>query len=212
MRREESALFVQSVLEHYFPNPSIPLNHSDAYTLLIATVLSAQCTDKRVNAITPKLFAKGATPQAMACLPLLTIQTIIKPCGLSNSKAENIQKLSKILIEEYGAQVPKELEELKKLPGVGQKTASVVLSQAFNIPAFPVDTHIHRCAMRWGLSSGRSVKQTEEDLKSLFPKASWNKLHLQIIHFARKYCPARGHHVENCPICRTLQYRSLRGS
>ena len=204
MNKKQRAAFVQKTLNHYFPKTPIPLKHTSAYTLLIAVLLSARCTDKRVNEVTPKLFAKASTPKEMAALPVHTIQAIIKPCGLSPTKAKNIQKLSEILVEEYGSRVPKELEELEQLPGVGHKTASVVVAQAFKTPAFPVDTHIHRCAKRWGLSSGKNVKQTEKDLKALFPKASWRKLHLQIIYFGREYCTARSHKVSECPICSDL--------
>ncbi|CCB88089.1 endonuclease III [Simkania negevensis] len=204
MNKKQRAAFVQKTLNHYFPKTPIPLKHTSAYTLLIAVLLSARCTDKRVNEITPKLFAKASTPKAMAALPVQTIQAIIKPCGLSPTKAKNIKKLSEILLEDYGSQVPKELEELEKLPGVGHKTASVVVAQAFKQPAFPVDTHIHRCAKRWGLSSGKNVKQTEKDLKALFPKKSWRKLHLQIIYFGRAFCMARAHKVSECPICSQL--------
>ena len=204
MNKKQRAAFVQKTLNHYFPKTPIPLKHTSAYTLLIAVLLSARCTDKRVNEVTPKLFAKASTPKQMAALPVNTIQAIIKPCGLSPTKAKNIQKLSEILVEEYGSRVPKELEELETLPGVGHKTASVVVAQAFKQPAFPVDTHIHRCAKRWGLSSGKNVKQTEKDLKALFPKTSWRKLHLQIIYFGREYCTARAHKVSECPICSEL--------
>ena len=196
---------VKRILDKLFPRPKIPLKHKNAYTLLIAVVLSARCTDKKVNEITPKLFAKASTPEKMAALPQSTIQSIIKPCGLSPAKSKAIKNLSKILVEDYGGKVPKDWEALEKLPGVGHKTASVVMAQAFKEPAFPIDTHIHRCAKRWGLSSGKTVKQTEKDLKALFPKASWIKLHLQIIYFGRKYCPARGHKIENCPICSALE-------
>ena len=204
MNKKQRAAFVQKTLNHYFPKTPIPLKHTSAYTLLIAVLLSARCTDKRVNEITPKLFAKASTPKAMAALPVQTIQAIIKPCGLSPTKAKNIKKLSEILIEEYGCRGPKELEELEKLPGVGHKTASVVVAQAFKQPAFPVDTHIHRCAKRWGLSSGKNVKETEKDLKALFSKNSWRKLHLQIIYFGRTFCMARAHKVSECPICSQL--------
>lgn len=204
MTKKQRAAFIQKTLSQYFPKTPIPLKHSSAYTLLIAVLLSARCTDKRVNKVTPELFAKASTPKAMAALPVKTIQAIIKTCGLSPTKAKNIQKLSEILVEEYGSRIPKELEELEKLPGVGHKTASVVVAQAFKQPAFPVDTHIHRCAKRWKLSNGKSVKQTEKDLKALFPKNLWRKLHLQIIYFAREYCTARGHKVSACPICSEL--------
>ena len=189
------------MLDRYFPNPSVPLKHTTAYTLLVATVLSARCTDERVNAVTPLLFAQASTPEAMAALPLHAIQTTIRPCGLSNSKSRNIQALSVILVNEYGGRVPENLSALEQLPGVGHKTASVVVNQAFKKYAFPVDTHIHRCAKRWRLSLGNTVSQTEKDLKSLFPKEVWGTVHLQIIYFGRKYCPARGHNILDCPIC-----------
>lgn len=204
MRKKEKAKFLQETLNEYFPDPPIPLKHSSPYTLLIAVLLSAQCTDARVNLITPLLFAKAKTPEEMIELSLSEIEVIIRPCGLSNNKAKAIWNLSEMLVEKYHGKVPKTLEELETLPGVGHKTASVVISHAFGIPAFPVDTHIHRLAKRWGLSSGKDVLQTERDLKALFPEKDWNKLHLQIIYFARKYCPARGHKKENCPICRHI--------
>ncbi len=195
---------IQRILNKLFPNPPIPLKHSSHYTLLIAVLLSAQCTDKKVNEVTPKLFAKAKTPEQMAKLSVAQIQSIIRPCGLAPTKAKAIKKLSEILIEDYGGEIPRTIEELEKLPGVGHKTASVIAIQALKIPAFPVDTHIHRCAKRWGLSSGKNVKQTEKDLKKLFPKSSWEKLHLQIIYYARKYCPAKGHKLEECPICKAI--------
>lgn len=195
---------IQRILNKLFPNPPIPLKHSSHYTLLIAVLLSAQCTDKKVNEVTPKLFAKAKTPEQMAKLSVSEIQSIIRPCGLAPTKAKAIKRLSEILIEDYGEEIPRTIEELEKLPGVGHKTASVVAIQALKIPAFPVDTHIHRCAKRWGLSSGKNVKQTEKDLKKLFPKPSWEKLHLQIIYYARKYCPAKGHKLEECPICKMI--------
>ncbi len=203
----KKAALVQKTLNELFPSPKIPLQHKDTYTLLIAVLLSAQCTDKRVNEITPELFKKADSPKKMAKLEVREIEKIIRPCGLGPTKARAIKKLSQILIEEYGGKVPKTLEELETLPGVGHKTASVVLCQAFKIPAFPIDTHIHRCAKRWGLSSGKNVKQTEKDLKELFPKSSWIKLHLQIIYFAREYCTARGHDKEECPICSKIRTR-----
>lgn len=202
---KERAALVHTWLNTLFPSPEIPLTHKDPYTLLIAVVLSAQCTDKRVNQITPKLFAKAATAKAMAKLSKETIEAIIRPCGLGNSKARALKNLSQILIDEHGGAVPKTFAKLEALPGVGHKTASVVLIQAFNTPAFPVDTHIHRCAKRWQLSSGKSVIQTEADLKRLFPKRTWSKVHLQIIYYARTYCPARGHKIDNCPICLALK-------
>ncbi|MGK2913926.1 MAG: endonuclease III domain-containing protein, partial [Porticoccaceae bacterium] len=183
--------------------PPIPLLHQDPYTLLIAVLLSAQCTDKRVNQVTPTLFALADTPAAMAALPAATIQAIIRPCGLSPRKAAAISALSRILIEQHDGAVPADLAALEALPGVGHKTASVVMSQAFGQPAFPVDTHIHRLAQRWGLTSGQHVVQTERDLKRLFPRASWNVLHLQIIYYGREYCSARGCDGTVCDICRT---------
>ncbi|MCP5506659.1 MAG: endonuclease III [Chlamydiales bacterium] len=195
---------IHRILNKLFPHPPIPLKHTSHYTLLIAVLLSAQCTDKKVNEVTPKLFAKANTAEKMAKLSVAQIQSIIKPCGLAPTKAKNIKKLSEILVEEYGGRIPRTLEELETLPGVGHKTASVVAIHALKIPAFPVDTHIHRCAKRWGLSRGKNVTQTEKDLKEAFPKSSWNKLHLQIIYYARKYCPAKGHKIEECPICRSL--------
>ncbi|MCB1081896.1 MAG: endonuclease III [Chlamydiia bacterium] len=198
------AATIRRILNKLFPNPPIPLSHTSHYTLLIAVLLSAQCTDKKVNEVTPKLFAKANTPQKMASLPVSEIEAIIRPCGLAPTKARAIQKLSEILVEKCGGNIPASLEELETLPGVGHKTASVVAIHALNIPAFPVDTHIHRCAKRWGLSSGKNVKQTEKDLKKAFPKSSWSKLHLQIIYYARKYCPAKGHKIEECPICDAL--------
>lgn len=201
MRKSEKAEKIALTLEELFPNPEIPLTHKDPYTLLIAVLLSAQCTDLRVNQITPKLFALADTPEKMVTLSEETIAEAIRPCGLFTAKAKAIHKLSQILIDQFEAQVPSTFEELESLPGVGHKTASVVMTQAFHQPAFPVDTHIHRLAQRWNLSSGKSVEQTEKDLKKLFPKKNWHKIHLQLIYFARKYCPARGHKKELCPIC-----------
>lgn len=198
---KERAEFVQEILDKTIPNPQIPLKHRDAYTLLIAVLLSAQCTDERVNKITPELFALADTPEEMARLDPKEVEAIIRPCGLAPTKSRAIVKLSSQILSDYGGAVPASLEELEKLPGVGHKTASVVMVQAFHTPAFPVDTHIHRCAKRWKLSNGTNVSQTEKDLKKLFPKESWAKLHLQIVLFARKYCPARGHNPQNCPIC-----------
>lgn len=192
---------IQRILDDFYPETPIPLQHEDAYTLLVAVVLSAQCTDERVNQITPALFARAGNPAEMAQVPVDEIREIIKPCGLSPAKSKAISGLSQIIMEKHGGRVPESFEELEKLPGVGHKTASVVMSQAFGHPAFPVDTHIHRLAARWGLSSGKNVEQTERDLKALFPEDRWNKLHLQIIYFGRQYCPARGHDKEKCPIC-----------
>ena len=209
MNKKERAHFVKKVLHKYFPHPEIPLTHKDPYTLLIAVLLSAQCTDKRVNEITPHLFAQASTPEEMVLLTTEEIKEIIKPCGLSNAKAKAILNLSIQLIEKHKSRVPKTLEELEALPGVGHKTASVVMVQAFNTPAFPVDTHIFRCAKRWQLSRGKNVKEVEKDLKRIFPKSSWSLLHLQIIYFARTYCPARGHKIENCPICSVIEGKEL---
>lgn len=202
MGKKERAARIAAILDEYFPKPAIPLQHTSRYTLLIAVLLSAQCTDARVNTITPILFAKAHTPQQMIKLTIAEIESIIKPCGLGPSKSKAIWELSKILIDRFKGEVPATFEELESLPGVGHKTASVVISQGFGLPAFPVDTHIHRCAERWGLSSGKSVEQTERDLKRLFPKENWNKIHLQIIYYARAFCPARGHKIEECPICK----------
>jgi len=201
MTLKEKTARIQTILDTLYPETPIPLQHSDAYTLLVAVVLSAQCTDERVNQITPLLFARADNPADMAQLLVEEIQEIIRPCGLSPAKSKGISGLSKIILERHGGQVPASFEALEALPGVGHKTASVVMSQAFGVPAFPVDTHIHRLATRWGLSSGKNVEQTERDLKTLFPEHTWNKLHLQIIFFGRQYCPARGHIAEVCPIC-----------
>jgi endonuclease III len=198
------AQVVHEILKEYFPHPIVPLKHKDPYTLLIAVLLSAQCTDKKVNEITPILFARADTPQEMILLNVEAIITIVKPCGLGPTKGRAIHKLSQILLEKHNGQVPKSFEDLEALPGVGHKTASVVMAQAFHVPAFPIDTHIHRCAKRWGLSSGKSVEKTEADLKKCFPKDCWNKLHLQIIYFAREYCPAKKHDANSCPICSEL--------
>ncbi|MCY3974606.1 MAG: endonuclease III [Simkaniaceae bacterium] len=182
----------------------MPLTHRDPYTLLIAVLLSARCTDKRVNEVTPKLFALASDPKHMATLPEEAIRNVIRPCGLSPTKATRIRALSAILVARYGGKVPDDIEQLESLPGVGHKTASVVMTQCFGIPAFPVDTHIRRCAVRWGLSTGKTVRKIENDLKALFPEESWGRLHLQIIYFARKFCPARGHDRTRCPMCRKL--------
>ncbi len=205
----KKAKLIRAILNDLFPDPAIPLQHKDPYTLLIAVLLSAQCTDARVNTITPHLFQKADTPEKMVRLSIEEIEAIIRPCGLAPSKAKHIWKLSEIILRQHGGKVPQNFEDLEALPGVGHKTASVVMIQAFDKPAFPVDTHIHRLAHRWGLSDGTSVEQTERDLKKLFPKKDWKKLHLQIIYFARKYCPARGHHISECPICSKLKPPSL---
>jgi endonuclease-3 len=201
---KKKATTIAKILDEYFPNPSIPLLHQDPYTLLIAVLLSAQCTDARVNLITPKLFSLADTPNKMILLTIEEIKKIILPCGLSSRKASAIWNLSNDILQKYKGKVPKTFEELESLPGVGHKTASVVMSQAFHLPAFPVDTHIHRCAKRWGLSKGKNPIETEKDLKKQFPVSLWNKIHLQIIYFARMYCKARGHKPELCPICKQL--------
>lgn len=191
MTKKEKAKYILDELENFYPETPIPLDHTDAYTLLIAVLLSAQCTDVRVNQITPSLFSKANNPFDMVKLSVDEIREIIRPCGLSPRKSQAIWQLSEILIREYYGEVPSSFEALEKLPGVGHKTASVVMSQAFNVPAFPVDTHIHRLLTRWGITNGKSVEQTEKDAKSLFPEATWNKLHLQIIFYGREYSPAR---------------------
>ncbi|MDJ0754659.1 MAG: endonuclease III [Ardenticatenaceae bacterium] len=192
---------IAAILEGLYPDPPIPLQHDGPYTLLVAVLLSAQCTDVRVNQVTLDLFAMADTPQEMVTHTVEEIKKIIRPCGLAPRKSQAIYDLSHLLLQNHGGQVPKTFKELEALPGVGHKTASVVMSQAFGVPAFPVDTHIHRLAYRWGLSTGKNVKQTEKDLKHLFPKEKWNDLHLQIIYFGREYCPARGHDPHQCPIC-----------
>lgn len=202
MKRQERADLVLQVLGELYPQPPIPLDHSDPFTLLVAVLLSAQCTDKKVNEITPVLFHRAGTPAAMAALPTDEIREIIKPCGLSPQKAKALSGLSQQLLEQHAGQVPDNFEDLEALPGVGHKTASVVMAQAFGHPAFPVDTHIHRLAQRWGLTSGKSVVQTERDLKKLFPKDCWNDLHLQIIYYGREHCSARGCDGTVCRICR----------
>lgn len=203
MRKKEIA-FIEKTLDRYFPVPKIPLDHTDPFTLLVATVLSAQTTDAKVNQVTPVLFKKAPTPERMALLKFEEVKEIIKTIGLSNTKAKALIGLSKMLVEKWGGKVPKTFEELESLPGVGHKTASVVMVQIFDEPAFPVDTHIHRLAKRWGLSSGKSVKKTEEDLKKAFAKKNWGKVHLQMIYFGRTYCKALGHDISKCPICKQL--------
>lgn len=201
---KEKAAILTALLNQLFPHPQIPLHHQDSFTLLIAVLLSAQCTDERVNSLTPQLFALASTPQEMAQLPVEQIEKIIRPLGLSHNKATAISLLSRQLVEKHRGKVPQNRKALENLPGVGRKTASVVLAQAFGKAAFPVDTHIYRCAHRWGLSKGKTVVAVEKDLKALFPKTRWNLLHLQIILYARAFCPARGHKKELCPICRAL--------
>ncbi|MFN8281062.1 MAG: endonuclease III [Saprospiraceae bacterium] len=201
LTKQQKASAIEAILEDLFPVVPVPLNHKDPYTLLIAVILSAQCTDERVNKVTDELFKLADTPGKMILLGMDKIKEIIRPCGLAPSKSSALFHTSQILIEKYNAMVPPYFEDLEALPGVGHKTASVVMSQAFGTPAFPVDTHIHRLAYRWGLSTGKNVTTTEKDLKKLFPINKWNKIHLQIIYFGRKYCPARGHDPLICPIC-----------
>ncbi len=209
MKKTEISREIAARLERYFPDPKIPLSHKDPYTLLIAVLLSAQCTDERVNKTTPALFALADDPHQMSKVPIEQIKEIIRPCGLAPMKSKGILGLSQILVDRYDGKVPQDMEALEALPAVGHKTASVVMSQAFGQPAFPVDTHIHRLSWRWKLSTGKNVKQTEKDLKRLFPKELWNKLHLQMIYFGRTYCPARGHRPGECPICKDFGRRSM---
>lgn len=204
MTKAERAAYVDRRLAELYPDPAIPLNHKDAFTLLIAVLLSAHTTDKSVNRATPELFSRADTPEKMAKLAVAEIQRIIRPVGLSPTKAKNISELSRLLVEKHAGQVPHTFEELEALPGVGHKTASVVMVQVFDVPAFPVDTHIHRLAQRWGLSNGRSVEQTEADLKKLFPREHWSKLHLRFIYYGREHCTARGCDGTVCEICRTV--------
>ncbi|MFQ5448872.1 MAG: endonuclease III [Saprospiraceae bacterium] len=199
--QKKKAVGIAEILESLYPDIPIPLDHHNPYTLLVAVLLSAQCTDVRVNQVTPHLFAAASTPQEMVKLSVEDIGQIIRPCGLAPRKSKAIHGLSEILLKKYQGRVPQDFAALEALPGVGHKTASVVMSQAFGVPAFPVDTHIHRLAWRWGLSDGKNVEKTERDLKALFPRESWNRLHLQIIYFGRQYCPARGHDPASCPIC-----------
>lgn len=210
MTKREKVDFVIQKLEELYPKVPIPLDHYDPYTLLIAVVLSAQCTDKRVNEITPILFKRANTPEKMIQLPVKEIEDIIRPCGLSSTKSKAIYNLSKKIILKHKGSVPKTFEELEELPGVGHKTASVVMSQAFGEPAFPVDTHIHRLMYRWGLSNAKNVEQTEKDAKRLFPKEKWNKLHLQIIFYGREYSPARGWKIDNDIIQKTIGRKSIK--
>lgn len=211
MNRKERAAIVHQRLDALYPEVPIPLEHADPYTLLVAVVLSAQCTDKMVNRVTPSLWKLADNPLAMSRQKVEAIQRIIQPCGLSPQKSKAIQGLSKILVEVHGGQVPQDFEALEKLPGVGHKTASVVMAQAFGVPAFPVDTHIHRLAQRWGLTNGKSVVQTERDLKKLFPEVSWNRLHLQIIFYGREHCTARGCDGTVCGLCKELYPKRRKG-
>ncbi len=201
MKRAEKAVRILGILDDRYPRPPIPLDHEDPFTLLVAVALSAQTTDDRVNLVTPGLFAKARTPAAMAKLPVDEILTEIRSCGLAPGKAKNLKALSEKLVREHGGLVPNDMAALEALPGVGHKTASVVLTQAFGLPAFPVDTHIHRLAARWGLSDEKSVEKTERDLKALFPREAWARVHLSMIFFCREFCPARGHDLSSCPIC-----------
>lgn len=207
--KKEKVAAIINILDELYPEVPIPLDHKDPYTLLIAVLLSAQCTDERVNQITPKLFAKADNPADMVKLTIDEIKDIIKPCGLSPMKSKGIWHLSDMILKKHNGQVPADFDALEAMPGVGHKTASVVMSQAFNIPAFAVDTHIHRLMYRWGLSNGKSVEQTERDAKRLFPKEKWNKLHLQIIYYGREYCPARGFSLDKCIITRQYGRRSF---
>ncbi|MCS5691366.1 endonuclease III [Cyanobium sp. FGCU-6] len=210
MRKQERAALILQRLQEHYPEPPVPLDHRDPFTLLVAVLLSAQCTDRKVNEVTPALFAAGPDPAAMAALPVETILGHIRQLGLARTKAGNVRRLAELLLERHDGEVPRSFAELEALPGVGHKTASVVMAQAFGVPAFPVDTHIHRLAQRWGLSSGESVAQTESDLKRLFPCEAWNKLHLQIIFYGREFCTARGCDGTVCPVCRELYPRRRR--
>ena len=201
MKRRERAKKIGEILDSLYPQPPIPLQHRDPFTLLVAVVLSAQTTDAQVNKVTPALFRRAPTAEAMARMPEHEILKWIRSCGLAPSKARNLKRLAQILVDEHGGRVPRDMDALERLPGVGHKTASVVMSQAFGEPAFPVDTHIHRLAKRWKLSGGRNVEQTERDLKRVFPEDEWGKRHLQLIYFGREYCPARLHDAEKCPVC-----------
>jgi endonuclease-3 len=201
VRRAERAKRIGAILDELYPQPPIPLRHQNPFTLLVAVLMSAQTTDAQVNKVTPALFARASTPHEMATLSEAEILSLIRSCGLAPSKAKNIRKLAETLVREHAGMVPHDIEALEKLPGVGHKTASVVMVQAFGEPAFPVDTHIHRLAHRWRLSNGKSVEQTERDLKKVFPREEWGRRHLQIIYFGREYCPARGHEAARCPIC-----------
>ena len=209
MNKADKVQFILDTLQGLYPNPSIPLESRDPYTHLIAVLLSAQCTDVRVNQVTPALFKRADQPQKMIELKVEAIEKIIRPCGLAPRKSQAIWKLSQILLDEHSGEVPPDMEALERLPGVGHKTAQVVMAQNFGVPTFPVDTHIHRLIHRWGLSNGKNVEQTEKDCKRLFPKARWNDLHLQIIYFGREHCPARGHQPEECPLCSRIGRRSL---
>lgn len=209
MNKQEKVHFIIDTLNHLYPDPPIPLEHQDIYTLLIAVLLSAQCTDERVNQITPKLFARANSPEKMVNLSVAEIKDIIRPCGLSPMKSNAIYGLSHIILDQHNGLVPNKFVDLEALPGVGHKTASVVMSQGFGFPAFPVDTHIHRLMYRWGLTNGKNVKRTEKDAKRLFPKKIWNKLHLQIIYYGREFSPARGWNISNDIITREIGRKSI---
>lgn len=209
MTKQETANEIALILEELYPETPIPLTHQDPYTLLVAVLLSAQCTDERVNKVTPFLFEQANNPREMVEMEVDDIKAIIRPCGLSPRKSKAIHELSQIILDKHGGEVPQNFADLEAMPGVGHKTASVVMSQAFGVPAFPVDTHIHRLAYRWKLSTGKNVEKTEIDLKRLFPRESWNKLHLQIIFFGREHCPARGHDPHKCPICSKFGRKTL---
>jgi endonuclease-3 len=210
MKKSEKVSLISKILDRYYPKTPIPLDHADHFTLLVAVLLSAQCTDERVNKVTPILFKKAKNPKQMSELTEQEIYEIIKPCGLGPKKSKAIKNLSKILVEKYDSKIPCDIDKLEKLPGVGHKTASVVISQGFGIPAFPVDTHIHRLAQRWGLTSGKNVVITERDLKKIFPEADWNKLHLQIIFWGREFCTARSCFALECEICRACNPKRVR--
>lgn len=201
MKRAEKAIRIKGMLDEMYPETPVPLDHRNPFELLIAVLMSAQTTDLKVNEVTPALFEAGPTPAAMAALDVDVIQSLIRHVGLAPTKAKNIKRLSEMLLEHHDGQVPATFEALEALPGVGHKTAGVVMAQAFGVPAFPIDTHIHRLAARWGLSNGTNVERTERDLKAVFPRESWNDLHLQIIFFGREHCPARWHDLSTCPIC-----------
>jgi endonuclease III len=207
MTRAQRAALIDRRLAELYPDPEIPLAHKDAYTLLVAVMLSAHTTDRSVNSVTPELFARADTPEKMMQLPVSEIQRIIRPVGLSPTKAKNLSDMARMLVDKHGGKVPRTFEELEELPGVGHKTASVVMVQAFGVPAFPVDTHIHRLAERWGLGDGRNVEQTERDLKALFPQEHWSKLHLRFIYYGREHCTARGCDGTTCEICQAVKPR-----
>jgi endonuclease-3 len=210
MKKSEKASLISEILDQHYPRTPIPLDHTNHFTLLVAVLLSAQCTDERVNTVTPVLFKKAKNPKEMSKLSEQQIYKIIKPCGLGPKKSKAIKNLSTILVEEYDSKIPCDIDKLEKLPGVGHKTASVVISQGFGIPAFPVDTHIHRLAQRWGLTSGKNVVITERDLKKIFPEENWNKLHLQIIFWGREFCTARSCFALECEICRACNPKRVR--